>query len=438
MKKSVLSALMVCSITLTSVALPSAAFADEYDTKIQQQDQKINALTSQMSDAEAKVAAIENEMVETAKQIDTLTAKKKKLSLEVSKLYSEISDLNVRIQKREVQMTKQARDVQVNGQSDSIIDAVLDADSVADAIGRVQAVSTMMSANNELLEQQKEDKATVETKTKNVEKQIAELEAATKELNDKTESLKTLKIQQEVAKNDLEAQRSEEQGKKDGFIKQKKEAEKRLAEEQARRRAAAKKAEEQAAAQAQAAAQKAAAEQAKATKAANEAAASAAEEKAATPVASAPEKGNEAKPGNGGVTSGKQAAINAALADVGNSYATGWNQPGECLVSVRRWLVAGGINFGYGGPNSGYVGSGATQVSWSNVQPGDVVQYESAYSPDSWIGGVHTVLVTGVSGGSVQIVEANNPGGSGYVSSNSNWSPAPPAGFRAVVWRFPG
>ena len=64
MKKSVLSALMVCSITLTSVALPSAAFADEYDTKIQQQDQKINALTSQMSDAEAKVAAIENDMVE--------------------------------------------------------------------------------------------------------------------------------------------------------------------------------------------------------------------------------------------------------------------------------------------------------------------------------------------------------------------------------------
>ena len=45
-----------------------------------------------------KVAAIENDMVETTKQIDTLTAKKNKLSSEVSKLYSEISDLNVRIQ----------------------------------------------------------------------------------------------------------------------------------------------------------------------------------------------------------------------------------------------------------------------------------------------------------------------------------------------------
>ena len=76
MKKSVLSALMVCSITLTSVALPSAAFADEYDTKDSTTRSKINALTSQMSDAEAKVAAIENDMVETAKQIDTLTAKR--------------------------------------------------------------------------------------------------------------------------------------------------------------------------------------------------------------------------------------------------------------------------------------------------------------------------------------------------------------------------
>ena len=61
-------------------------------------------------------------------------------------------------------MTKQARDVQVNGQSDSIIDAVLDADSVADAIGRVQAVSTMMSANNELLEQQKKTKRLLKRK----------------------------------------------------------------------------------------------------------------------------------------------------------------------------------------------------------------------------------------------------------------------------------
>ena len=48
--------------------------------------------------------------------------------------------------------------------SDSIIDAVLDADSVADAIGRVQAVSTMMSANNELLEQQKKTKRLLKRK----------------------------------------------------------------------------------------------------------------------------------------------------------------------------------------------------------------------------------------------------------------------------------
>ena len=86
-----------------------------------------------------------------------------------------------------------------------------------------------------------------------------------------------MKIQQEVAKNDLEAQRSEEQGKKTASLNRK-EAEKRLAEEQARQRAAAKSRRTSGSASTSRST-KAAAEQAQATKAANEAAASAAEEK---------------------------------------------------------------------------------------------------------------------------------------------------------------
>ena len=64
---------------------------------------------------------------------------------------------------------------------------------------------------------------------------------------------------------------------------------------------------------------------------------------------------------------------------------------------------------------------------------------ENALSPDAWLDGVHTVLVVGVNGSSVQIVESNNPAGSGYVSTTTGWTPSPyAANFRAVVWRFPG
>ncbi len=44
MKKSLLSALMVCSLTLTAVAGPGLVSADSIDDQIEQQNQKIDSL----------------------------------------------------------------------------------------------------------------------------------------------------------------------------------------------------------------------------------------------------------------------------------------------------------------------------------------------------------------------------------------------------------
>lgn len=128
--------------------------------------------------------------------------------------------------------------------------------------------------------------------------------------------------------------------------------------------------------------------------------------------------------------------IAAALSEVGTSRATGWGQPGECLPSVQRWVRAGGGNWiGGGNPVSNYVG--ATRVTLAEVEPGDVIQYEYITSPTSWVTGVHTILIIGVNDdGTFSIVESNNPAGSGYVSANTSWTPKPPPGFEAAVWRF--
>ncbi|WP_245907433.1 CHAP domain-containing protein [Leucobacter massiliensis] len=130
------------------------------------------------------------------------------------------------------------------------------------------------------------------------------------------------------------------------------------------------------------------------------------------------------------------AAISLAESEVGTSRATGWNQPGECIMSAQRWIRAGGGNWGGGGdPVSNY--DGATRVTLAQAEPGDVVQYEYVASPTSWVTGVHTVLITEVhDDGTFTIIESNNPGGSGLVSKDENWTPAPPAGFQAAVWRF--
>ena len=131
-----------------------------------------------------------------------------------------------------------------------------------------------------------------------------------------------------------------------------------------------------------------------------------------------------------------EATIALARAEIGTSRATGWNQQGECIMSVQRWIHAGGGAWtGGGDPISNY--NGAVRLSIADAQPGDVIQFEHLTYPTSWVSGIHTVLVVGVNDdGTLSIIESNNPAGSGLVSANEHWIPSPPAGFQAVVWRF--
>lgn len=130
------------------------------------------------------------------------------------------------------------------------------------------------------------------------------------------------------------------------------------------------------------------------------------------------------------------AAIALAESEVGTSRATGWDQPGECISSVHRWVTAGGANWiGSGDPVNSY--RGATRLNIADAQPGDIVQYENLEFPTSWVTGVHTLLITEKhDDGTFTIIQSNVPTGSGTVTKEEHWMPAPPEGFQAVVWRF--
>ncbi|MGO3148153.1 MAG: lipase [Leucobacter sp.] len=130
------------------------------------------------------------------------------------------------------------------------------------------------------------------------------------------------------------------------------------------------------------------------------------------------------------------ATVAAATSEIGTSRPTGWGQPGECMVAAQRWIQAGGGNWvGGGTPVTNY--DNAVRLTLENVQRGDVIQYENIANPDTFVSGVHTILVVDVNDdGTLSIIESNNPGGSGYVSATESWTPQPPEGFQAVVWRF--
>lgn len=119
MKKSVLPLLMICSLALTSVALPTMASADEVDSKIQQKDQTISGLKSQEADAQSQVVAVQSQVASINEKAETLLAEQSKLRSTSTDLEKEIKLLKKRIEKREVAIQNQARDVQVNGNSTS-------------------------------------------------------------------------------------------------------------------------------------------------------------------------------------------------------------------------------------------------------------------------------------------------------------------------------
>lgn len=150
---------------------------------------------------------------------------------------------------------------------------------------------------------------------------------------------------------------------------------------------------------------------------------------------------------------------NAAIADQAmlelqnspKNYAgmNGFGQPGECVMAVLRWETnAGGPSFG--SPASeldAYLGK-ATDVTGFTMRKGDVVQYTQTNAP-GWNTGVHTVVVYEVNAdGTLWIIQSNASGidingnavsyatNPGVVTQVKRWTPSPPSGFTARVWRF--
>lgn len=131
-----------------------------------------------------------------------------------------------------------------------------------------------------------------------------------------------------------------------------------------------------------------------------------------------------------------EAALAIAESEIGTSRATGWAMPGECIMSTKRWINHAGGNWNSSGtPRTNY--DGAALIPLHLAQPGDIVQYENAQTPDAWVTGVHTLMISEVhEDGTIDIIQSNVPFGSGLVTKELNWQPDPPAGFQTMIWRF--
>ncbi|MGV3031043.1 peptidoglycan hydrolase PcsB [Streptococcus suis] len=410
MKKQVIATLFLSTIVLSQVGNVATISANDTDSKIAAQDEKINSIAAQQASAQAEVEALQGKVNAIYAEQDALNAENERLEEESAQLSAEIERLSADIVSRDGVLKEQARSAQVNGSATSYINTVLDSKSLVDAVSRVNAMREIVSANKRMLEQQKLDKEAIE------EKQIANQEAINvvyankQKLEEAAVELKTQEASLKAAQLNLAAEKATAENEKASLL-----AQKAAAEEAAR-----KAAEEQAAYQARQAELAAKQRQAVAPVISNTVA-------AATPAAETPAQAQTATPAPApAVAAATPAAEATTVATPVVTYSAGNTYPvGECTWGVKQLAPWVGNYWGNGGQWLGSAAAAGFRTG-STPQVGAVAVWTNSYYG-------HVAVVTAVNGSEIQVMESN-VNGNRYIGNFRGWFNASSSGIAGYIY----
>ena len=216
---------MLSTVLVSQGAVLSSVKANTTDEKIAAQDSKISELTTQQKEAQKQVDEIQTQVTSIQTEQEKLQTENEKLQEESKKLEGEITELSKNIVARNESLENQARSAQTNGTATSYINTIINSNSITEAISRVVAMSEIVSANNKMLQQQKEDKKAI------AEKQVANNEAINtvianqQTLADDAQALTTKQAELKVAELNLAAEKATAESEKATLLEQKAAAE---------------------------------------------------------------------------------------------------------------------------------------------------------------------------------------------------------------------
>ena len=229
MKKRVVSIALLSTIVLSTAATPTVVFADDFDTQIENKNNEIANIKSQEAAAQAQVDQVQGQIDSITSKIADLKAQNEKLEAANKVLQAEVMNLNERIIERNKTLDNQARNIQTNGTGTNLLDVVLNAESISDAIARVQAMTTLTSANKNLMNEQKKDLEALQEKVAENAKQTKIVWDNKAALEQQENDLKTQQAQLNAAQIGLAATRATTEEERDALLGQQKEAQEEAA-----------------------------------------------------------------------------------------------------------------------------------------------------------------------------------------------------------------
>ncbi|MFZ0445118.1 MAG: NlpC/P60 family protein [Bacillus sp. (in: firmicutes)] len=175
----------------------------EIQKSIDEAKTELTDLQAQRSKIEEKISSIEKAIEENNLKITEADEQIHSTKAEVERLNAEIALIEERINARNNILKDRAVSFQENGGQVRYLDVILGSSSFSDFIDRIDAVATIVEADQSLIEAHNADKTELEEKQKNVNSKLADLNSLKVELEGMQMHINDQKAQSEALKQEL-------------------------------------------------------------------------------------------------------------------------------------------------------------------------------------------------------------------------------------------
>ena len=175
-------------------------------SEISQKKDELVEIGEEKSAVEKELDKLEITIADTKSKIQEKEAQIVDAKEEIKKLQEEIAVLKEQIKKRDELLKERIRSIQENGGVINYLDVLLGAQSFSDFINRVSAVTSFMEADRDLLRMHQEDKALLDKKEAEAQKQLEELNKKLADLEGMKKKLDGQHVERNKLLEELKAQ----------------------------------------------------------------------------------------------------------------------------------------------------------------------------------------------------------------------------------------
>lgn len=201
-KKRTTTKILPFLIGATLLCAPTYALADDEQSSEILQQKKVD-VEQQIEAAKLKIEQMQQMMNEAIAEFDATVA-------EIKQLTEEMAQLELKMEQRGVIIEERLKTYQSNKSNFTIyLDAVFRAETIADILGRISSVNTILDADQDMLEQYEKEQVELQQLQQQLQQLNKEQEALFKQLQQEESDMQLQQLELEATVLELQAQIAE-------------------------------------------------------------------------------------------------------------------------------------------------------------------------------------------------------------------------------------